>query len=397
MPGSLGENMPKLGTAVLAVDAIEAGRVRVLHVITRYHRGGGAERNLMYSIEWEQRAGFDVHLAVGGDADLASLSGQVTVHQVRQLVRQVRPGADLVALRELRRLIRHGQFALVHTHESKAGILGRLAARGVARRIVHTVHMMSFGQSYSWVGSRAFLEAERYCARFTDRIISVGAEMRDTYIAARVGSPECHTLIHSPIDIDTFTKTREWTPEERLAGRRRLGFGIQPRSIVTIGALEPRKRQALLIEKLGPLLKAEAIELVVAGEGPEQDALESLVRRLSLDRFVVFLGHVSDIATVLAGSALLVHAATAEGVSQVVVQASAAGLPVVATDVMGLREIPGARVTVADRSGQDLLRHVRKEVTLARRPVGIEALQPWTAGVIDRQLTALHSELGLDG
>src|SRR2546421_2639374 len=138
--------------------------MRILHIATR-HRRFGAERRLLHTIEYERRAGHDVELAVGPESDVSQVPADIPLHVVPSLVRSVRPYHDLAALRELRKLVDRG-FDIVHTHQSKAGVVGRLAARDRTKAIVHTVHMASFGPGYSRKDSAAFLAAERYCARF---------------------------------------------------------------------------------------------------------------------------------------------------------------------------------------------------------------------------------------
>jgi glycosyltransferase involved in cell wall biosynthesis len=305
----------------------------------------------------------------------------------------VNPTQDLLALGELRSLIRRGRYDMVHTHLSKAGIVGRLAARGLARRIVHTVHIASFGPGYHPIASAVFHLAERRCASFTDGVNFVGHDLLEFYHRSGVGSPRTSRVIRSPIDIEQFLETRLWTEAQRLDVRRRLGVDPQIPMIVAIGALEARKRHALMITGLKPLLSTGKVNLVIAGDGRERASLERLTARYELQNRVLFLGQVAEVDALLAASDLLVHTSSVEGVSQVVIQALAAAKPVVATDVTGLREVTGAPVTVIPASGEGLAADVATQLAHPPAPVEAHAFSPWTYPVIDGEIAAFHSHL----
>jgi glycosyltransferase involved in cell wall biosynthesis len=365
--------------------------MRILHVATR-HRRGGAERNLLHTAEWELRRGHEVHLAVGRDSLVADVPDGLHVHVLRHLVRQVSPVEDLRALRSLQSLIGSGIFDVVHTHQSKAGILGRLAARGQSRRVVHTIHMASFGPSYGRIGSQSFLQAERLCARVTDVIVSVGNELREMYLAAGVGRPDQYLVVRSPIDIERFAQVRRVTTEERASARASLGLP-SGRVIVTAAALEPRKRVDLVIEALAPNLRSGSVVLAIAGDGDQRAALEGQVESFGLSGSVRFLGHVEDMPGLLSITDLLVHAASVEGVPQVVIQALAAGVPVVASEMIGVREVPEATVIVVDASGKGLSNAVRTTLSSPPDPVPLTAFDEWLSDGVDRGLANLHARL----
>src|SRR5688500_10321945 len=110
---------------------MEPPRMRVLHVITRY-LGGGSERGLLAQMAFERAQGDEVHLAVGRDSQVGEEGRRSLVATIPTLIRGIDPVADARAYRALRRLVTAGQYDVVYTHQSKAGALGRLAARGRA-------------------------------------------------------------------------------------------------------------------------------------------------------------------------------------------------------------------------------------------------------------------------
>ena len=133
---------------------------RILHVATRYLLAG-SERNLVHTMEWERDAGFEVELATSNASEVGELGDRFRVHRIDALCRELSPRRDIAASRQLQELMDRGAYDVVHTHQSKAGILGRLAASGRARKVVHTVHMASFGSGYNPLASVAFRLAEK--------------------------------------------------------------------------------------------------------------------------------------------------------------------------------------------------------------------------------------------
>ena len=366
--------------------------MRVLHVITRFTRGG-AERNLAYTIAWERTRGFDVHLAVGRDHVPAELPSDATIHVIGDLVRAVAPVRDLRALWALRRLVRQQRFDVVHTHESKAGVLGRLAARGASPIILHTIHMASFGPAYNAVASRAFQLAERLCASWTTRIISVGRELGATYLAAGIGRPEQYILIRSPIDLSGLLQLRSTSTADRQAARTRLGLQPHIPVALVLAALERRKRVELILESVRAPVQSGHLQVFVGGDGPERTNLERRAQDLGIARGVVFAGHVDDVVEAFRASDVLVHAATVEGVPQVVVQALAAGIPVAATDMVGLREVDGAPVEIGSSTGEDLDQVLQRALARAENRVPATSLDQWAPRSVTEGLGHLYSAL----
>ncbi len=366
--------------------------MRILHVITRY-LGGGSERSLLAQMQFERSQGDEVHLVVGRDSEVTGDAREFLVETVPTLIRGVDPIADVRAYRALRGLIARNGYDVVFTHQSKAGVLGRLAARDRARGVAHIVAMSAFGPGYPRPASMVFEQAERLCARFTDFIVPVGQELRRDYLAAGVGSDTQYRVVRSPIKVDAFLATRMLDAAQRGALRTQFAVPNGARVLVSVGALERRKRHALLIRSLTPLLASGAAVLLLAGDGPERDRLERLVAELGIARRVRFLGHIPNVDELLAVADLLVHASTAEGVPQVVVQALAAAVPVVATEVTGLREVDGAPVTVVPVNGGGLLEAAQRALEVRHVPLPVESFDQWTPASVLRQHEALREEL----
>ena len=369
--------------------------MRVLHIATR-HRTGGAEKNVIHWIECQLEAGDEVEFAVGPDGLVMDLPPAVRVHQIGDLCRELRPLGDLRALLALRRTISRGRFDLVHTHQSKAGILGRIAAFRRAPLIVHSVHMASFGSAYSARASSLFLRLERLCARFTDRIVCVGNSLRVLYLGAGVGRDGQYEVLRSPIDVERFLALREAGDGRRQQDRDALGIAPETKVLLSLGALDQRKRHDSILRELRPLLAADSAILVIAGDGPERQALEELAHELGIEHSVRLEGFVGDIRPLLTVADALVHASEVEGVPQVAVQALAAGVPVVAATSDWISDLPVHPAGVAQADCSDLEAATQRVLALSPEPCPPEDLMPWQPDRVAEQIQRFNAQLEAD-
>jgi glycosyltransferase involved in cell wall biosynthesis len=364
--------------------------LRILHVTTR-HRRGGAEKNLRYTTELELARGYEVHVAVGTEDLVDDFPPGVCRHPVEALVRDLSPVADARATAQLRALTHAYGYDVVHTHQSKAGVLGRLVARTCPAIVVHTAHMASFGPGYRRGHSAAFLATERLCARVTDLFVFVGRDLQRRYVQAGAADLGRSRVIRSPIpNLPRILALRQQRNRAR-SGDIARGTAL----ILAIGALDRRKRHALLLGELAPLLARGDAMLAIAGEGPEMDALRALSTQLGLDRAVRFYGYVADVEPLLAKADVLVQCSAVEGVPQAVIQALTAGVPVVATETDGLREIENAPVRIVGPDAAGLRAAVTRTLAAPdERPiVAEEAVRPWLPEEVDRRLHAFHELL----
>jgi glycosyltransferase involved in cell wall biosynthesis len=226
----------------------------------------------------------------------------------------------------------------VHTHTSKAGVLGRLAARraGVPV-IVHGVHIVPF-ENVGRVKRVAYRTAERAVAGKTHAFVDVSAGVRDLCIAAGVGGPDRHHIVRSGFDVAGFrdaTPPPEW---RELLGLR--AQGRRPPVVVMVAAFEPRKRHLELLDRLPALVEAfPDIRVVFVGDGVLRSQVEERISSLGLDRNVVLTGFRRDPERYIALADVCLLTSRREGLPRVVLQYLAAGKPVVATDLPGIREV----------------------------------------------------------
>ena len=312
----------------------------IVHVVTRLLLGG-AEENTVSTCLHQATCGHRVTLVHGPGANpvwAARLRDQVHLMGVDTLVHPISPRDDFRAIRELHRLYKELQPDVVHTHESKAGVVGRLAAAvaGVPL-IVHTIHIAPF-EAVSRRKRRVYLVAERICARITNLLIAVSRGMQQAYLDADIGRSVPIPVIHSGMSLELFS--RAVPPED---WRRRIGGWNgekRPRIILKIAAFEERKRQLPLLRAVAPeLIKRDDICLVFAGEGPDRARCRAEARALGIADKVRFLGHDPAPWELVALADVCVHASEREGLPRTAVQAIAGGKPLVIASLPGIDEI----------------------------------------------------------
>ena len=305
-------------------------RLRVLHVVTRYRRGGSEQRVR----DFVGALGDHDHVVIVGDdsdAELASSHLGVPVELESNLVRAPRFEADARAVRALTARLRRERPDLVVTHQSKAGVVGRVAARlagGIP--VVHSLSMASFGPGYGRAESTVFRVVERALAPLTARYVVVGADLARRFEVAGVASRKL-VIVRSAATI----------PAPRPDAVPSVPGVPDGRPVVLcLGALEPRKNPLDLV----PLLRRVRAQvpdafLAVAGEGPLSDDLAKAVAEAGLADDVALLGYVKPVEPLLWRADALILMSNAEGLPQVLIQAAAAGLPFVTYDVDGGREV----------------------------------------------------------
>jgi len=315
---------------------------RVLHVITRLDLGGSAENTLL-TVAGLHRERYEAVLAVGvtrgerSPTEAVARDRGIEFVDVPHLVRAIRPWHDVAAAFDLWRLCRRGGFDIVHTHTSKAGLLGRAAARlaGVPA-IVHTPHGHVFYGYYGPVVTHLFVWLERLAARWCDCIIALTEEDAADHVRFGVAPRSRFRVIHSGVDF-TGLDDNEDTP---AGARAALGLPDQGLVIGTLGRLTAVKGQADLIEACAAL-RARGRDVCVAlfGEGEERQALEALARERGMAEHVHMPGWQRGIGRALRSLDVFALPSHNEGMGKALVEAMYMGLPCVASDVGGVPEL----------------------------------------------------------
>lgn len=359
-------------------------RPAIVHVVTRYLRGGSERRVRDIATALPE---VEHHLVLGGgsDADLAARDlAPASLTVLPSLIRQPHPWHDAVTLRRLARLFRGNGFDAVVTHQSKAGVLGRMAARAAGVPVVHSLSMASFGEGYPRWQSALFRAIEARLARSTAAYVVVGADLRRRYEAIGVPPDRLH-VVRSGVPLPAPDAQAPAT--DRV--RRELGLPADRPLILSLGSLEPRKNVLELPVLLGHLLSRRAAPrpfLAVAGEGPLEDRLRDAFGAAGQEGDAALLGFLPDPLPLIATADVLVLLSSAEGVPQVLVQAAAVGTPFVAFAVDGVRELielgaEGVGVPAGDLVAAGAAAGAFLERDRASAAASID-LSPWSARAI---------------
>lgn len=351
--------------------------MRILHLSTRLILGGSQE-NTVLSCEGQARLGHEVHLAYGPifgpegslfdrASGFRTADGRgIGMHEVRDLCREVSPLRDRRCLAQLRELIARLQPDVVHTHSSKAGILGRLAAwrfRGVA--VLHTIHGPPFMPVDGGLARRLKIRAinklyeiaERDAAKHCHLILSVAGAMSEQFLARRIGRPDQYVTVYSGMEVDRYLTPRS-PAETREAMRVSLGIREGEFVVGTVARLAEHKGHDDLLDALGDQLRTRPDwRLLWVGDGWWRDRLLARVAALGLGpERVITTGLVPSelVGAHMRAMDVLVHPSYREGLPRTVPQALLCGVPVVAYDVDGTREaciegVTGRLVPLGDR------------------------------------------------
>jgi len=377
--------------------------VRVLHAITRLTLGGSSE-NTIASCVALSRAGYDCTLATSfRESEIPSLEDArrrgCRVVDIPSLGRELAPLDDLAALCQFLRLIKHERPSIVHTHTSKAGFVGRLAAR--IRRVpavIHQPHGHIFYGYYSPRRTAFFTALERRAARWTDRIITLTERGTAEHLAQGIGRPEQYVTVPSGVPTE---RLRAAAPS-RAQARARLGLDENAFVIVGLGRLIRIKGFDLLVGAL-PSVSAQipSTRVVLVGDGPERVGLEALATSLGVTDRVRLTGDRVDVPSHLVAADVVVVPSRNEGMGRVIVESMALGLPVVATAVGGIPAVVTDGECGRLVEPDDVQALAAALVELGRDPglrrklgaAALERAEAFSTAVADEKLLALYEAL----
>lgn len=299
-----------------------------------------------------QDEGYDTLLVHGrtepdeGDIRTVLDTGPLTSAYISSLRRPIAPVSDLVAFLAIYRLLCRIRPAIVHTHTAKAGSVGRLAAlaynrtigRATPARLVHTYHGHVFEGYFRPAVSATFVAIERYLGRHTDAIVAISPRIRDDIVVKhRIGRPDQVRVVPLGFDLGRFAAI---DGSRRTAAQIELGLPAGARVITTVGRLVPIKQQWLFLEMASRIaVRAPDAVFLLAGDGPLRHDLERRASDLGLGDRIRFLGWRDDLPRLYAASDVFVLTSANEGTPVALIEAIAAGVVSVSTDVGGVRDV----------------------------------------------------------
>ncbi len=328
--------------------------MKICHVITRMIVGG-AQENTLYTIRGHLEKGHEVTLVTGpSDGPEGSLLASFTPPGMKlvvmpELLRELSAKRDWQCLKQLTQFFRENSFDVVHTHSSKAGILGRIAARraGVPF-VVHTVHGQAFHRYQGWLKNHLYIAAEWIAAKYCDRIYAVAAAMVDQCVAAGVAPRSKYRVVYSGMDLQSFVDAKR---DPQL--RAQLGIPDDAPVVGMVARLFELKGHDKMVEAAPAIVaRFPEVRFLLVGDGILHEKLLAEIAQRGLQKHFVFAGLIppDQVPRYIAQMDVLAHLSLREGLPRACVQALASAVPVVAYPLDGTPEvvIPGKTGLLGD-------------------------------------------------
>lgn len=301
--------------------------MKIVQIVTRSDNMGGAQVHVRDLSMELQKYGLEVHVLCGGKGPFLEELRQcgIPVHVIPHLKRAIHPYMDWCAFWEIYRTLKELNPALVGTHTSKAGWLGRLAAWSLDIPVVYTVHGLSFINTASLPGKNFYILAEKIAGLVSSRVITVSE------------SDQEFCLKHHILPFDKITTVHNGIPD--LPDCRSDGRTVSaPVKLFMTARLEKPKNHLFLLRVLGQLTQRDDWELDLVGDGPLRAEVEEVIIKLNLFSRVHVLGARNDVPKLLKQADIFMLISDWEGLPLSILEAMRAGLPVIASDVGGVKE-----------------------------------------------------------
>lgn len=314
---------------------------KIIHIITRLDRGGSAD--LVLKLAAAQRArGREVAVISGHTVDPVAdyhaylRQTGIKIEFVDCLQREIHPWLDLQALWRLFRLLRQRRPAIVHLHTAKAGFIGRLAARAAGiRGVVYTTHGHIFHGYFNRLKTAIFIRMEQLAAACGGLITTLSEMEKQDFVCRRIAPAIQIIAVPNGLDLAPFLAA------QRGSLRREIGLDDEMPVVAWVGRFEPVKGPEIFLEVCQQLHSqyGSRLKTVMAGDGSLNEKIHLERELRGLHDFLLLPGFRQDIVPLFTDIDLLVVTSINEGFGMVILEAMAAGKPVVAHDVGGIAEL----------------------------------------------------------
>ncbi len=318
-------------------------KIKVVHIITKMELGG-AQQNTLFTVSNLNPQKYEIYLLTGPDGELMDEAKKFKgLFIVKDLNREIRPFKDINAFFQIVKILKKikgkksgASPLIVHTHSSKAGILGRWAAKAAGIKvIIHSIHGFPFNDFQPFLKKHIYIMLEKITAMITSHFIAVSSSNIEEGIKHKLFNREKISLIRSGIDISKF-KDPEKGKEET---RKDLGIPMAAPVVLMVSCLKPQKapldfvKACFIIKK-----KVSNAVFVLAGDGALRPEVEKEVESSGMEKSFHLLGWRTDVPELINAADVLVLTSRWEGLPRVIPQAMAASIPVVVTKVNGSPE-----------------------------------------------------------
>ncbi len=316
-------------------------KINVIHIITELAIGGATENTIITASSLNRRK-FNTIIVSGKEEQNDDLVKRVKQEEIpyfvnKNLCRLINPARDLLCLLTLTKFIREHKGIVVHTHSSKAGIIGRIAAfLAGSTIIIHTVHGWSFHQYWKRWEMYIFILLERFVARFTDRIVCVTTMDILKGLASNIGRINQYGVIRSGFDIKKFQGNKDTTDKMK----KQFDFPLNQRIVGTVGRLSQQKDPETFVNVAHLVSKIRKdVIFVFVGEGELRKKTDNLIQHLKMEKYIYLLGAQKNVEKIFPLFDVFLLTSLWEGLPKVIPQAMASGIPIVSTAVDGVKEV----------------------------------------------------------
>ena len=292
-------------------------------------------------LEYFYQKGWEVHIACKNNFNVKSvdISCPCVFHDIAY-ERSPFARKNIQAYYQFKKLLESYHFDIIHCHTPVASVISRIAARGNRKsgtRVIYTAHGFHFYRGASLLNWLIFYPLEKYLSRYTDVLITINEE--DYMHAKSKGFKADKTVKINGVGVD-LSKFKPIDEAKKIELRKKYGFGVDQTIMLCAADLSYRKHQDLLLEAfaLGSAAMPDAL-LVFAGTGDKEDEFKTLAQTLGISNKIRFLGYSRNVNDLMALSDMVISAARQEGLPLNIIEAMASGLPVIASDCRGNRDL----------------------------------------------------------
>jgi len=308
---------------------------KILYIITQSELGGAQRYIFDLATNLSE---YNVSVAYGEQGDNGELSkmlqeNKIKTHLIHNLVRKINIRKDWQAMLEIRKLIKKINPDIVHLNSSKISIIASLSNINIKNKLIYTAHGWVFNEKLSLSKKIFYKLSERWTAKLKNKIICVSEFDKQSAIKNRIEENKLIT-IHNGISKTVFLEKDEARKKiEEISGQK---ININETIIGTIGNLYKNKGFEYLITSIK---KVKKTKLIIIGDGEERNHLEKLINKYNLESKVLLLGRVNNASKLLKAFDIYINSSLKEGLSYTLLEATQAGLPIIATEVGGNSEI----------------------------------------------------------
>jgi len=316
---------------------------KILHTTTRLVLGGGVEKNIYYTIAGLKDE-FEFHLSSGPDFtdDMFIHHPEIKIIICPSLVNKISFFKDLKALWFYYKLIKKEKYDIVHTHETKASFITKLAAwLAGCPYVIYGLHGVTFNDPMSSLKRKFYILLEKLTIRCADMIVSVGYNTIEAYHKENIGRKIPYEIVRSGIDIEHYMDDAITDKDKKQQFRQSLNIAADDFVIINVGRFSSSKAQRYTIQAFIELKKKyNNLKLLLIGEGELLNECKALVDNSTIDKqSIIFLGYQQYVPKFLSISDMFMFTSLREGLPRVIVEASLLKVPVVTFSVEGANEV----------------------------------------------------------